>query len=75
VIEYFCTGQYNPACEASISPLADDIDWSLCDPALRKEFQAVVAAGPLITDKDRNGFSVAGWTRDARAQEFVFGSC
>ena len=26
VIEYFCTGQYNPACEASISPLAPDIE-------------------------------------------------
>jgi dTDP-4-dehydrorhamnose 3,5-epimerase len=75
VIEYFCTGQYNPACEASISPLADDIDWSLCDPALRKEFQAVVSAGPLITDKDRNGFSVAGWTADARSREFVLGAC
>ena len=75
VIEYFCTGQYNPACEASLSPLAADIDWSLCDPGLRQEFSAGVAAGPLITDKDRDGFSVAGWTHDPRAQQFVFGSC
>lgn len=72
VIEYFCTGQYNPACEASISPLAPDIDWSLCAPELHRDFQAVVAAGPLITDKDRGGFSVAQWTHDPRAEEFVY---
>lgn len=72
VIEYFCTGQYNPACEASISPLAPDIDWSLCPPELHRDFQAVVASGPLITDKDRGGFSVAQWTRDPRAEEFVY---
>lgn len=71
VIEYFCTGQYNPACEASISPLAPDIDWSLCLPALQREFNAVVAAGPLITDKDRGGFTVAGWLADPRSREFV----
>ncbi len=70
VIEYFCTGQYNPACEASISPLAPDIDWSLCVPALQREFAAVVAAGPLITDKDRGGFTVAGWVDDPRSEEF-----
>ncbi len=52
IIEYFCTGQYNPANESSITPLAADIDWSLCDPGLRQELSAVVAAGPLMTDKD-----------------------
>lgn len=71
VIEYFCSGQYNPACEASISPLAPDIDWSLCTPALYREFAAVVAAGPLITDKDRGGFTLSGWLDDPRAEEFV----
>jgi len=71
VIEYFCTGVYNPACEASISPLAADIDWSRCDPELQKEFAAVVAAGPLIADKDRSGYSVAQWVADPRAQQFT----
>jgi dTDP-4-dehydrorhamnose 3,5-epimerase-like enzyme len=31
LIEYFCTGLYNPEGEAAISPLAPDIDWSLSD--------------------------------------------
>ena len=34
MIEYFCSGEYSPGCEAGISPLAEDIDWSLCDPKL-----------------------------------------
>ena len=41
-IEYFCSGEYNPECEASISPLADDLDWSLCDPTLKDQFSEIV---------------------------------
>ncbi len=37
-IEYYCSGEYSPGCEAGISPLADDLDWSLCDPALKAQF-------------------------------------
>jgi len=37
-IEYFCTGEYSPACEAGISPFAEDIDWRLCDPRLKARF-------------------------------------
>ena len=36
VIEYCCTGQYNPKCEASISPLTQDLDWSMADPSLQR---------------------------------------
>lgn len=61
-IEYLCSGEYSPGCEAGISPLADDIDWSICDAALRKEFDAVVRAHPLMTDKDQNGHTLASWT-------------
>lgn len=32
MIEYFCSGEYSPGCEAGISPLASDIDWTLYDP-------------------------------------------
>lgn len=72
VIQYQCTGDYNPGCEAGISPLAPDLDWSRCDPALRQVFQEVVAAGPLISDKDRDGLSVAAWRGDARAAHFAY---
>ncbi len=70
-IEYLCSGEYSPGCEAGISPLAEDIDWSLCDPELRHAFERVVKDAPLITDKDRNGLSVSGWSRDERSRHFV----
>ena len=37
--------------QAGISPLAADIDWSLCEPALHQMFQGIVAEGALMTDK------------------------
>jgi len=73
-IEYFCTGEHNPACEASIAPLAPDLDWSLADPALAAEFKALVAAGPILSDKDRQGLSLAAWLADARSDNFLHSS-
>jgi dTDP-4-dehydrorhamnose 3,5-epimerase len=70
-IEYFCSGEYSPGCEAGISPLADDIDWSLCDPELRKGFDAIASANPLMTDKDRNGFSLASWLNNPNSEFFI----
>ena len=71
-IEYFCSGEYSPGCEAGISPLAADIDWSLCDPDLKREFDAVAQANPLMTDKDRNGHSLASWIANPNSDRFVF---
>jgi dTDP-4-dehydrorhamnose 3,5-epimerase-like enzyme len=73
-IEYFCSGEYSPGCEAGISPLAADIDWSLCDPFLRKELDFVVHAKPLMTDKDRNGHTLASWTANPDSNRFRFNS-
>jgi dTDP-4-dehydrorhamnose 3,5-epimerase len=70
-IEYLCSGEYSPGCEAGISPLSADIDWSLCDPTLKSEFDAIVANGPIITDKDKNGFSLSAWTADERSNQFL----
>jgi dTDP-4-dehydrorhamnose 3,5-epimerase len=73
MIEYFCSGQYSPGCEAGISPLAPDIDWSLCDLPLKRMFDRIVPSTNLITDKDRNGFSVSGWKADKRSENFIYG--
>jgi len=73
MIEYFCTGEYSPGCEAGISPLAPDIDWSLCDPKLKKMFGQIAPYTNLITDKDRNGFSVSDWESDERSENFIYG--
>ncbi len=73
LIEYFCSGEYSQGCEAGISPLAGDIDWSLCDPALKNLFDTVGRTTNLITDKDRNGFTVAAWKSDKRSDNFIYG--
>lgn len=71
-IEYFCSGEYSPGNEAGISPLAGDIDWSLCDPRLRETFHGIASSTRLMTDKDRDGLSVSAWERDARSDNFTY---
>src|SRR5262249_35842219 len=66
-IEYFCSGEWSPQCEAAISPLAADLDWSLCDSRLREAFHRIASATSLITDKDKNGLSIAAWEKDPRS--------
>jgi dTDP-4-dehydrorhamnose 3,5-epimerase len=73
-IEYFCSGEYNPSRESGISPLSGDIDWSLCDSELKKGFDAITAANPLMTDKDRNGYSLSSWKDNPNSDLFVFGA-
>ena len=72
-IEYLCTGEYSQGCEAGISPLARDMDWSLCGPALRAEFKAFIAEQSLIiSDKDKNALALSDWSADPRSGEFMF---
>jgi dTDP-4-dehydrorhamnose 3,5-epimerase len=72
-IEYFCSGEYSPGCEAGISPLAPDLDWTLCDAGLKRQFDRIASSTPLITDKDRDGFSFQAWLQDPRCENFVYG--
>ena len=71
-IEYFCSGEYSPGHEAGISPLAEDIDWSLCAEDLKETFRKIAPSTPLITDKDRNGSSVSAWEADERSDNFIY---
>ena len=70
VIEYLCSGEYSPGCEAGISPVADDLDWSLCEPALRDQFLAIARGGTLMTDKDRDGLTLRRMDRRRAIGEF-----
>ncbi len=72
LIEYFCSGEYSPGNEAGISPLAEDIDWSLCDANLKEAFLKTAYSTPLITDKDSNGLSVSAWKKDERSNNFIY---
>ena len=71
LMEYYCSGEYNQNCEAGISPFAKDIDWSLCNENLKKEFDKI-SSTDLITEKDRNGFSVENWLKDDRSKNFIY---
>jgi dTDP-4-dehydrorhamnose 3,5-epimerase len=71
-IEYLCSGEYSPGSEAGISPLAEDIDWSLCDPRLRQTFYSIAASTRLMTEKDREGLSVSAWEKDVRSDKFTY---
>jgi dTDP-4-dehydrorhamnose 3,5-epimerase len=71
-IEYLCSGEYSPGCEAGISPFAVDLDWSMCDPELKAEFDAIASAGPLMTEKDKNGYSLSSWTGNPDSDRFIF---
>ncbi len=71
-IEYYCTGEYNPGGEAAVSPLSPDIDWSLCDPAQKVRFDALVAGGAVISDKDRQANTLQAWLADQRSDHFTY---
>jgi len=73
MIEYFCSGEYSPGCEAGISPLAEDIDGTLCDADLKKLFDSIVLSTSLITDKDKNGSTVAAWRENKNSDNFIYG--
>lgn len=71
-IEYLCSGEYNPRCEGGISPLAEDIDWGLCESGLRKTFQKIAQSSPIISEKDRLAPNLSAWKKDSRADHFVW---
>lgn len=72
-IEYFCTGEYAPLNEAGILPTANDLDWSLCDPALKKQFEELVQSGTVLSEKDKKNLLLTQWEKDPRSENFIFG--
>jgi len=71
-IEYYCTGGYNPQGEVGISPLAKDIDWSLCDKELQEKFKEIISGNFFISEKDSQGLTVSQWQKDPRANNFIY---
>lgn len=74
-IEYMCSGEYSPNCEAGISPLAGDIDWTLCDGNLKDLFDRTIFKGGIVSEKDKAGMSLTQWLADERSDNFVLGKC
>ena len=73
-IEYLCSGQWSPGCEAGISPLAADLDWSLCDGRARPCWTTPRPAaidfrqGSCRPDAD-------AMASDPRSENFLYGRC
>lgn len=72
LVEYLCSGEYNPKAEAGLSPFAPDLDWSLCDPELAETYHRLAASNPLISPKDRDAPDLATWSRDPRSWHFIY---
>lgn len=71
LMEYFCTGEYSPQCEAAIFPLGEEIDWSLGAPAAR---QKLTRLGPAaeISAKDRAGLTLTQWRENPSSRQFRY---
>ncbi len=72
LIEYFCTGEYSLNCEACISPLSKDIDWSICARDLKDRFDSIVPKTEFITEKDKNGLTLADWLVNKNSDNFIY---
>lgn len=72
-IEYFCTAEWSQGCEGSIKPLSTDIDWSLCDPAIKGMFEKLKDEGIMLSEKDQQGNSLAEWQAGENSDQFIFG--
>jgi dTDP-4-dehydrorhamnose 3,5-epimerase len=70
LVEYFCTGEYSQGCEAGISPLSKDIDWTLCDRELKSVFDNIVPVTEFISEKDKNGQALADWFKNKNSDNF-----
>jgi dTDP-4-dehydrorhamnose 3,5-epimerase len=69
-VEYLCTGEYSPRCEAGLDPLSATLDWSGVA-ELRRELLAEDAAGRLILSaKDRAGLGLPQWLEHPGSRNF-----
>jgi len=71
-IEYFCSGEYSPGCEAGLSLESDDLKWGLVRPHIKKMFKEIVKTSELITEKDRKSPNLEEWLNDDRSNNFIY---
>lgn len=72
VVEYLFTAYYNANGESGVSPLAKDIDWSICDPSLKEKFMSLISGNMIISDKDKNAQSFSSWQNDVRSNNILY---
>ncbi len=59
MIEYFCSGTYNPDCEKTISIFSKDINWDLCSESIKKQFESIDKSKLNIKDRDLKAMSIS----------------
>lgn len=69
LIEYSCTGTYNPSGEIGINPFDSTIDWSLADPNLLSQFEETAKNG-IVSPKDKGGIALDAWKNNPHATVF-----
>lgn len=74
LIEYSCTGEYNPGGEVCITPFAKDLDWSLCDQNLKQIYTDILSNTDLISDKDKQGHEISEWQALPDCEKFIYGA-
>jgi len=52
--------------------MAKDIDWSICDKALKERFNSIVPETEFISEKDKNGLTVTDWLEGKDSDEFIY---
>ncbi len=72
IIEYFCTSEYSSENEASIYPMASDIDWSLVDPSVKKTLEEFGKNNKLMSEKDQKGYTLAQWQKKEESKKFIY---
>ena len=70
-VEYFCSAEYNPKCEAGIYPFSESIDWSLCDPLLKSKFDEL-SSNYIASEKDKNAINLSDWKVDSRSENYLY---
>lgn len=70
-IEYFCTGQWAPDTERCISPLANDINWSVFNSELKKKLDEFMKTSLIINEKDKNGLTIEQWRNSEDSKNFI----
>ncbi|MBR3091263.1 MAG: dTDP-4-dehydrorhamnose 3,5-epimerase family protein [Bacteroidetes bacterium] len=63
MIEYFCSGTYNPNCEKTISLWAKDINWEMCDKNIKDTILSMDNKTLHIKDNDFNGLSISDFEK------------
>jgi dTDP-4-dehydrorhamnose 3,5-epimerase len=66
-IEYHCTAQYNPKGEVGLDLFDPQYDLSLCSEELTDSYLAFIKNNPIISEKDAQALTLAGWQADPRS--------